>query len=131
MLKKLGIAAALIGAMGGVAFAGFKTSYPVVISTTYFWAYGNMGAARNSADTSQRIGCYVWSNPGAGNTTGYCNAYDSGGHFMSCYTTDTNQIATMESASGDSYIYFTANSAGGTCALVEVMNNSEFEPKQP
>jgi hypothetical protein len=58
-------------AIPAVISAGEKWKADVVINQNVPYANGGMGAARNSKDSNQNIGCYVSTN-GPGHTAGYC-----------------------------------------------------------
>lgn len=103
-------------------FAGTKGTYNVSVSATSF--SGSLGSARNSADTSQQIGCWAYS---SGN--GFCYGKDSSGATASCATSDAAMLASIKSVKGDSYVR--VNYSSGACTNVFVSNFSSFAPKAP
>jgi len=123
-----GLVAAGVLTTGGAAWAGAKTSYPVVINTTTRTANGALGSARNSTDTVQYIGCLI------GVTNSYtefvrCFARNSAGTTVGCYSNNYNFIDAVQTINSDSYINFTYD-VGGGCTLLEVTTSSITEPKR-
>jgi len=98
----------------------------VTIDDSAMVASGMLGAARNSSDTTQFIGCKTVSD--ASSSFGTCTALDSTRLFRSCTTSNANMIAAMRAIVGDSYIIFNWNSSGA-CTAVSVLNESDVDPK--
>jgi hypothetical protein len=109
-------------ALSSNVLAGTKGTYSVSVSTTAF--SGSLGSARNSADTSQQIGCWSYSSG-----SGYCYGKDSTGATASCSTSDAAMLTAIKSVKGDSYIR--VNYSSGACTNVFVSNFSSFAPKAP
>lgn len=111
-----------------VAVAGNRFAQAVVVNAAYHNAYGDLGAARNSADSVQLFSCYTTTYVGA--DYGSCYARDAAGATTSCYTTDPGLLAAIRSVQGDSYVYFAAD-ASATCTTVQVTHSSQLQPKNP
>ncbi|HYO53610.1 hypothetical protein [Archangium sp.] len=130
MTKKnavLGCAVAAVLA-GTAAWAGSKYSYPVFIDLTQKKAYGTLGAARNSSDTTQFISCDVHAySDGSKNMS--CAAKSTSGTYVYCSSTVAALVETARSLSGDSFVYFQWDTSG-VCTYLGVGHSSEYAPKQ-
>jgi hypothetical protein len=126
----LGLALAAMAAASGSALAGEKWAGNIVINTTVPYANGSMGAARNSRDANQSIGCYYSTN-GPGHTAGYCWARNADGVHAGCKWFDDpileKVVATMTS---DSFIHFNWDKSTYMCTRITVQNASAYEPKK-
>src|SRR5213592_957903 len=73
--------AAIIAASSASAYAGYKATVNVTVTTSQ--AYGAMGTTRNSADAMQYIGCETYA------TTSYshifCRARNASGATLYCW----------------------------------------------
>src|SRR3982750_4031802 len=87
-----------MGAFASTAVAGSQTWYEVTINTVGAkpYATGDLGYARNSADSNQYIGCDATA------TLGGCYAVNSAGLYKSCTTTDPAMIEMILTLKGDS-----------------------------
>lgn len=116
------------------ADAGVKSAprTTVVKSGSSGWAYGALGTARNSPNSSEYIECgvYAYSTPATGPANGWCFAYDSGSNGAYCSTATESQIKAILASNGDSFIYFSFDGSG-TCTYLSITNGSMYEPKQP
>ncbi len=114
----------LLGAMAASAFAGLKQTYEVYFGTNPLKPYadGDLGAARNSADGQQYIGCEATA------TSGDCYAVNSVGVYRSCVTTDPAQLAVIRSLHGDGHLFFTWDTSGN-CVTIRVRYDSLSPPK--
>ncbi|MBU8900356.1 hypothetical protein DRW03_35070 [Corallococcus sp. H22C18031201] len=127
--KKTAIALGLaLLAGGGTAWAGYKQSYGVVIHPAPINAFGgDMGAARNSADTIQYIHVTYFAS-----TTGLIFAdlavRDASGASATCRTYDAGLIEVLHSLTSDSSIMVYHDGAG-TCNSVLVNTSSYNMPK--
>ncbi len=110
------------------ASAGGRATSPVVIDSVNRTAYGNLGDARNSSDSTQYIGCMSWSAPGF--LSGSCFAVNTAGTYVSCYTTDAKIVSVIQSLSPDGFLSFNWN-ASGNCATLYTINTSWTSPKVP
>jgi hypothetical protein len=106
-------------AAGGYVYTPNVTVYS---SSTGGEFYGTIAAARYGSDNNQQLDCefYYSGGPGA-----YCWADDAADHYVSCGTTDPNQIATLSKMSAMSYVYVQFD-GNGTCTFVEVDNGSTY-----
>lgn len=112
---------ALASAFASVSQAGTDVAAPVTINTASGVVTGAMGYARHTADVRQFIGCF---------STGYsasCQARDTAGTLVTCYTSNTNHLEAIKSIGDDSRIYFRYN--GGTCEAVYVYNYSYWRSR--
>jgi hypothetical protein len=116
-------------AIPAVIYAGEKWKADVVINQNVPYANGGMGAARNSKDGNQNIGCYVSTN-GPGKTAGYCWARNAEGEHAGCKWFDNLIYERIVSAmASDSFIHFNWN-AYYECTRITVSNASAYEPKR-
>jgi hypothetical protein len=125
-LRSGALAVLAAGLMVTTAFAGSKISQPVSINDADKQANGDLGFARNTADTVQYIGCYV--NDTGNGGAGICQARDAAGVTRSCSTTNDFMVDTIKSLKGDSSLYFRWNE-DGNCTMVIVRNRSSYAPK--
>ena len=128
-MKKMLTAALLVAAFAGQALAGYKSTNPVVVNTTTKTAYGSMGSARASADTTQFIGCELVGGPG-GPTTVNCGARNSAFQVVYCSSTDPAVVAMAYGLTANSYLYFRAD-ANGRCSYLNIDNASYEQPVTP
>jgi hypothetical protein len=123
-MRKL-IASFLVIGAAGIAYAGYKTTYLVSVDAPNRTAYGSMGDARASSDSLQYIGCSY-----AGYSTygsGTCNARNSAGQSVYCYTSDAPMLAAIASVN-DGYLYFQWD-ANGKCTYIYSSNSSNNAQK--
>jgi hypothetical protein len=110
---------------GGTALAGKKYGNPVIINPTTRTVQGGIGAARNSPDTNQHLGCVVQ----ASNVLWMvCYATDAAGKYASCVSTDPKFVSAAQSVNGDSHLNYMFDSTG-KCIQLSVYNESTMEPK--
>jgi hypothetical protein len=110
--------------------AGTKTSYPVVVDLRARTASGAIGAARNSPDFSQVIGCFVHAQAGVAALSLTCEARDANGATMMCARGDAALITASQAINGDSYVSVDWD-GNGVCTCLTVWNSSVHEPKLP
>jgi hypothetical protein len=115
-----------LAAIAAPVYAGAKLVYTVVVDLTNRRAYGNLGAARNSADATQHLECGIATT--APNSM-FCQATDAAGSSVYCYSSDSSLIAATANISGDSYAYFTWDTSG-KCTYLFTENGSRWEPKK-
>ena len=113
--------------LAGVAVAGMKGAYPVSINTTYKYAIGAIGTARNSTDNNQYLECNTQTT--ASGFWTYCVATDATNKTVSCTSSSANIASAVRSLNGDSALYFNWDSSG-TCGTVIVYQSSYYEPKK-
>lgn len=120
-------AAAVAGTFAVSAFAGMKTQQQVVINEAQSSAWGDLGWARNSANTTEYIGCHII---GSGNEgMGVCTARNAAGVTRSCTTQVSAYLYTITAINSDSFVQFKWNSSGN-CTMVIVETNSTLMPKK-
>jgi hypothetical protein len=128
------VLAALLGAVGA-AEAGERVTVPVYVNTTSRWAEGTVGAARNSADLWQYIGCHTAADASVHRVVTSCFAQNSAGVNASC---TFKQVAGWPGSpfggvplmANNAYISF-AWDAAGNCNDFYVEAFSRYEPKKP
>ena len=125
-------AAAILGVLlaAGLGHAGRKITTNATINTTSGTAWGSLGSARSSADTTQYIGCYTTLTT----TTSHagCVAVNAVGTYRSCYTYDANLIAAIRTLTPDAYIEFAWETEGSPfCKSIFVRAMSYDEPRVP
>jgi len=124
---KRNILAALV-AMSASALAGAKLTSPVVIqypNTPNAYAYGALGAAHNSADNTQYIGCDITGIGGFRTMT--CSARDSQSNYVACYTQDAAEIDAGSNLTSNSWLYFNLEYDNPTaCLQVRVLTSSKY-----
>lgn len=125
--KRYGLVLAIAMVFPGIAMAGLKYKQEVTIDTHSWVAQGSMGAARNSRDSIQRIGCWTGANREA--AWGFCLARDATGVERACITNNERLARTMAALSDSAHLNFGWNEFG-ECAIVEVHNSSVWEPRK-
>jgi hypothetical protein len=120
MIKKL-VMATFVGAIlagAGLAYAGSVSTQQVTIGTTGGMDYGKgaLRVARNSADSTQYIGCSRYAYD-TGSTSIVCYANDANGNYRSCSTGNAEMLRVAETLNPAAYLYFVVN-ADGTCDRV-------------
>lgn len=129
-LRKMILALSATG-LGATALAGDRTPYrTVTVDPANRYAAGQLGGARNSADTLQQIGCGVSITASTGdNRFGYCSAVTATGLSAYCWTFDVQFIEIMRSLPGDALVQFNWN-ANGSCSQLSTRQFSNLEPKR-
>ena len=128
-------------AMVGATVAGIRSVQGGMKSTqTVFlvnnginggYAYGDLGAVRNSADSSQMIACGAQGHsPGGTNATVVCWGYDSTLHYFSCLSAEVSVAQAVMAMTDSSEIFFQWDGSGH-CQSVEVYNSSSYRPPTP
>lgn len=123
-------AAAAAAVLSLAAHAGGKTIQQVVVNDAQSSAWGDLGYARNSTDSTQSIGCYLIGSGVDGGTYGICNARNAAGVTRSCSTDASNYLYIITSINSDSFVQFKWN-ASGKCTMLIVETKSANQPKQP
>jgi hypothetical protein len=125
-LPMVGVVAGLCAA--GAAFAGAKSTLPVIVSPSGMYAMGDLGAAYNSeSNYNEYIGCM--SNASPGFTWGICYATDSTGVSRYCTTTSFDLLDSIRHVDGNARLSFTWD-ADGTCTTVSTGQFSFTDPKR-
>ncbi|ADO69824.1 uncharacterized protein STAUR_2020 [Stigmatella aurantiaca DW4/3-1] len=116
-------------AMGAAtaAWAGQRVTYLVGVDTSAREAYGAIGAAHNSDDPIQFIGCSVYTFAN-GAPFMYCGARNESGSIGACQSSDPIFLDAARNVKESSYIYFTWDDLG-KCTYVLVNNSSYYVPK--
>ncbi len=123
-MKILGVAAVCVGSF---AWAGYQVSVGVQVDAATRWAYGALGSARNSSNSTEYIGCRVTTYL-SGSATVSCYARAPSNEYGSCSTSAMSLVEAARAITSDSYVRFTWLSTG-ECASIEVYKNSFYEPK--
>src|SRR5688572_4585125 len=121
MLKTLVIGCVV--AASSVAYAGYKLEIPVTIYAGYRIAEGTLGSARNSADSTQYIGCNTVMNNLGGGSYAACTARNAAGAYATCYSYSAEAFNAIRSMSGDSYVRFEWD-VNGVCTYLNIENQS-------
>jgi len=111
----------------GRASAGARSTPEVSISTSSKWAQGALGAARNSPDSAQYIGC------SRTNSYVYCSARDVAGTWVHCDAYSAALAETVASLDSSAFVtfYWSGSSTSGTCSSISVSHFSLYPPKDP
>ena len=124
------IAAAALGLLlTPMAYAGYKAESPVFVDQSSNIALGSLGSARNSADSTQYIGCTVGFSNGAESLS--CYARTSTGLMGTCYSSNPTVVALGRSLTPASYLYFTWDEVTQECTYLQVIKNSYVRPMAP
>lgn len=128
VLSAMALLAGSFARAGDVSFG----NAPVGVDTTNRHANGALGAARNSADANQLIGCEVVAYAGSTSEWGnfvVCYARSAAGVYVSCFSTDPKLIATTRGLSGDGFMMFSWDESG-RCTTLAVDAGSSYAPKR-
>ncbi|HTU66890.1 MAG TPA: hypothetical protein VMF52_13150 [Steroidobacteraceae bacterium] len=125
-------AALLCAAAASVAIAAYAgTSFNgagVFIVDEVKLAYGYMGGAHNSADDKQMISVNLGGYVSTGARSVSILIRNAAGVQRSCVSTNPVIIATADTIQGDSQVSIQYDAAG-RCTVVNVTQNSGYEPK--
>jgi hypothetical protein len=125
-MKKIAMMSGMLAVVvGGAAWAGAKVYNQVTIYATE--ASGSMGAARNSGDTLQKIGCSVWME--SYGPLGMCSATNAAGTSRSCSIGEAWAVDAIQSITDDAHLRFGWDSAG-YCTFIYVSVSSSYDVKQ-
>jgi hypothetical protein len=120
-MKSFAIIAAVTGGLllQSAAFAGYDFHSTTTVGSTY--AYGALRDARNSSNTTEYIGCYVYNDLSSHTDFLSCSATDAQGHSYYCYANNEPQLeAGLNEAS---YVYFYGDTSHH-CQAIETVNYS-------
>ena len=125
------VTAALLSGAGGV-LAGYHANTEVSIDFSNRLVNGQLGSARNSFNSPERIGVsiahYRTDPPGV---NAWFQAGDRLGNWVTCATLGDEGMERIAEAVGtDSYIQFIWSTDGFSCDYVAVINTSDNEPKE-
>jgi hypothetical protein len=126
---------ALLAASSGVATAGQKISSPVQVNLSGRSAAGSVGTARNSLDTTQYIGCQMWSFGDSTGATIYCFARTAptataASTYAQCIAGNSPSMASVVDAMGPASQIVFEWDANGNCTYIAADNSSSWEPKR-
>lgn len=109
MLKKLTMASAAALVLGSTAYAGFAQPAPLEVDLTNGVATGDQLAVRLNDDPDVFIGCGTRTNRTGGGIlvrTGFCQAEDTDGDRVMCFTQDDDLLDAMQALSDFAFITF-------------------------
>lgn len=113
---------AILGVWATHAVAGDRERSEVLVQSEYRYAFGSMSSARDSADSTQYIGCNMYS------TLAVCYAENASGTFGMCSTSDPAMMTLARSLDSGSWLSFDWD-ANGTCTDIQVNNFSFYGNK--
>jgi len=120
--------------LGKEATAGLKSSVPVGVNLSAGHAWGAMGAARNTSNNVEYIGCGVetsWSS-GLFNLAPLvtCSGRSAGGTSFMCTSIDPKILAAVRGLTGDANLDLEWDSSG-ECVSIGVSIYSDNAAKNP
>ena len=94
--------------LAATAFAGLSQPAPVTVDMVNMFASGDQLSARTADDDTSYIGCGIRNyNDGIGSFKfGFCQAADSEGVQLTCFTENASLIDSIEAVSSFAYISF-------------------------
>jgi len=124
MQNKL-VIVAILALSGASALAGYKTNPPIQMSPTA--AFGPMGTARNSSDSTQYMGCELYA------TTSFsqaiCSARDPSGTSYVCSTQNDDMKKAVAAMTDGAHIVFTFSASDPSqCTSIGVKTSSRYAP---
>jgi hypothetical protein len=123
------VAAAILTASAlasGPAGAGAVLSGETHVDTVNRVAYGNLPDTRNSADSTQYIGCWVLGVAGS-STTVDCSAEDAASQRLRCSSADPELVKVAQAITDTSHVYFKCD-ASNKIQLLYTNKSSVFLP---
>lgn len=115
----------------GLAYAGDDWGgQDVYVDLVNNWAFGNLGAARNSSDTTQYVRCSATAFA-SGWAVASCEFSDANGTVASCYATNPEVIQIVLGMSSDSRIDVQWDANTSECIYISFETGSIWEPKLP
>jgi hypothetical protein len=133
-MRRFAVVVAALALFGlAPAQAGKKVAYEVFL--TPGWACGSMGAARNSVDTKQYIGCSAQLDNDPTNDevhvdwTVDCSASNAAGQYAHAIDPSDRFLPILQTINSDSYVCFEYNAVGHLTNLF-VENSSVHQPKR-
>lgn len=103
------IVAGILAFFSSIALAGFTQPQSVVVDLDNGTAFGDMYTARTSANDVEFIGCGIRVfDDGAGGTFsfGFCQAGDSEGTEITCFTQNSGLLDTLRTMADFSFVTF-------------------------
>ena len=127
-MKKLFCVLVLAGAVAlqSVAFAGAVSTFSVYVAPGQA-AYGALKTARNSANTTEWIGCSAFGATGGTATYVSCSAVDAAGNYFYCstYNAAPQMVQAALAVTATSYLLINAD-ANYNCSYILVGNYSQY-----
>jgi hypothetical protein len=122
---------AAIALSSTVAFAGYKFTTPVSVNLTSRTANGYMGAARNSTNNVELVGCSARAY--ADSVTVMCWATDSKGVSATCVKSNAppSFLSALSHITSESQLSFFWTGDSPICSEIRVATSSSFESKTP
>lgn len=119
--------------LAGGAFAGLVQPAPVIVDLDNMFAQGDQLTARIADNDVELIGCgiRIFDNGGNAFTWGFCQATDSAGQTITCFTESPSLLEVMRSTSAYSFITFSwqDDGFGGTeCTRIGFSAQSFYLP---
>ncbi len=91
-------------------------------------ANGALGSARNSGNTTEQIGCNLYSDGSTFHQVS-CSATAADGSTASCSSESRNVVFALNALKSDSHLAFSGGVDGGECnSRVEIINSSKYRP---
>ena len=125
---------AVMTLLAAVASAGFKQAAPVAVDFVGMSAFGDQVTARIAADDVSFIGCGIRVTDDGVNppfSFGFCQAGDSEGNEITCFTQNPNLLETLRANSDFAFITFNWQDGGfgGTeCTRIGFSTQSFYMP---
>jgi hypothetical protein len=110
---------------GTAAWAGMKSGYAVVVDTVNHEVRGAIGTTRNSAGSSEYMGCYAQIDNSAKSMS--CFARDAAGTYVTCFSSDPELVTMARAVTSDSFVVW--RYTGSSCTFLKVLNASYIDPK--
>ena len=128
-LRNLWLSLALL-VFTSVAYAGFTQPAVVEVDLTNSFAGGDQLTARTSDNPDVFIGCGIRIFDNANNPFywGFCQARDSEGESIQCFTQSPDLLEAMRSTSAYAYITFSWNPSTLECTRVGFSTQSFYLP---
>ncbi|NVJ20500.1 hypothetical protein HUW62_04590 [Myxococcus sp. AM011] len=120
-------AVAVSALLGGLAWAGEKHYYPVMVALDGRYFNATMSMARNSDRPLESFHCFTETT--ATEVYGACSARDAAGVAAICYTYNQNLLAAIRSITDSSLVQVQWD-ASGMCTYIQVRYSSAYEPKK-
>jgi hypothetical protein len=126
-IKKL-LVTLLAVSVPSMVLAGATTPFPVEIDMDNMFAAGDMATARLSNNDDELIGCGSRTDT-SGFVFGFCQATDSSGTSVQCFTTDPGLVEAIRAHADFSFILF-AWDVSQECTLIRNSTQSFYVPEK-
>ena len=133
MKKRCLLSVAGLTLMAGLASAGFVQPVPVTVDLVNMTALGDQWTARSADNDLDFIGCGIRNFDDGVNAFafGFCQAGDSDGNEITCFTQNANLLQTMGATSDFAFITFNWQDDGGggaECTRIGFSTQSFYLP---